>query len=1011
MGILIANNLYRNIKVIEDATHEDHEIIWIKINTSTRPTYIGAYYGPQEKIEKEIVNREYQEISTTILHLADDGEVLLAGDFNAKLQINTPKVKQDQSRNGDLLQTLIDSNNLQVPSIATENADWTRINRNKATERAVLDYIITTPALESRIQELKIDNEGHLTLKGKKQSDHNTITLTLQLRTHKTKKQITKRWAPGNKLAWEAYNEDMNKLSPRGKENYSEFEKTIIDSLTKNIGTITIRGSGRKKETQETREIRNRKKRAKKDLETAKQIQSPDIKAKTKAFKQAQNELKTHILKNLTDETTYKMNKLIEEGGNKSSNFWKTRKRLLKNEDDLEKYTQDEEGNEIKDPQAIKDHVANYYEQLFRAREPTKGYEESNKEIENKIEELRISTKNTKAEPFTLPELERAIKKLKRNKATGPDGIPNEALIEANRETKKAYLYMFNHITETKEIPPQWQKGELKRIYKGKGSKGKCSSERGITLSSNVGKLYERLINNRILREITITEEQAGGRKGMATTDHILRIKELIRKNKEQKKPTYITFLDVTKAYDKAWLDAIMYTMNKQGCTGAMWNLTDKLNQNLTAKIRTSLGHTRPIQITNSIRQGGVLAVTQYATLMDEINKQIEKQKSLNNKIQSTSTCLLWVDDVAIITNNLQDQKTLLQITTETANTYRIQFGKEKSKTMTIGTKSKTTPLHINNMEIDMCESYKYLGETITSKNTLDKHIQQIEGKVESALQTALYIAGDEHFRGIAMQTIWTLLETCIIPIITYGSETWTPTKAQTKKLNTILDNVIKRILMIPQSTPRECLYSELQIMDIEHTILLKRLNYTKTLSNKPNKAIETIMTDKGENSWISQTKKKMLELDLDYNIMKDQENRHAKRINKQTVTAHMEKNIDSTGITKSKYQFLKENKTTTQTDYLDKLTRRQGRAIFMARNRMLKTKANYKNMYNDTICRGCGQKPETQQHILEECPAIHTDPNIDLKTTKEDLFKIYSKQTKQMAKNIIQIQDTLRQW
>ena len=130
MGILITNNLYRNIKVIEDATHEDHEIIWIKINTSTRPTYIGAYYGPQEKIEKEIVNREYQEISTTIFRLADDGEVLLVGDFNAKLQINTPKVKQDQSRNSDLLQTLIDSNNLQVPSIATENADCTRINRN-----------------------------------------------------------------------------------------------------------------------------------------------------------------------------------------------------------------------------------------------------------------------------------------------------------------------------------------------------------------------------------------------------------------------------------------------------------------------------------------------------------------------------------------------------------------------------------------------------------------------------------------------------------------------------------------------------------------------------------------------------------------------------------------------------------------------------------------------------------------------------------------------------------------
>jgi hypothetical protein len=36
----------------------------------------------------------------------------------------------------------------------------------------------------------------------------------------------------------------------------------------------------------------------------------------------------------------------------------------------------------------------------------------------------------------------------------------------------------------------------------------------------------------------------------------------------KKKKKTYITFLDVTKAYDKAWLDGIMYVMDKQGVKG-----------------------------------------------------------------------------------------------------------------------------------------------------------------------------------------------------------------------------------------------------------------------------------------------------------------------------------------------------------------------------------------------------------------------------------------------------------
>ena len=49
-------------------------------------------------------------------------------------------------------------------------------------------------------------------------------------------------------------------------------------------------------------------------------------------------------------------------------------------------------------------------------------------------------------------------------------------------------------------------------------------------------KLYERIINNRATKQIKMTQAQAGGQKGKATTDHLLIIKELIQKAKEQKK-------------------------------------------------------------------------------------------------------------------------------------------------------------------------------------------------------------------------------------------------------------------------------------------------------------------------------------------------------------------------------------------------------------------------------------------------------------------------------------------
>ena len=100
-----------------------------------------------------------------------------------------------------------------------------------------------------------------------------------------------------------------------------------------------------------------------------------------------------------------------------------------------------------------------------------------------------------------------------------------------------------------------------------------------------MGKMYERIINNRISSKIDMTEAQAGGQKGKATTDHLLIIKELIQKAKQQRKPIYIAFLDVTKAYDKAWLDAITYVMHKSGLKDSLWQVVRNLNMNLTAQL------------------------------------------------------------------------------------------------------------------------------------------------------------------------------------------------------------------------------------------------------------------------------------------------------------------------------------------------------------------------------------------------------------------------------------------
>ena len=94
-----------------------------------------------------------------------------------------------------------------------------------------------------------------------------------------------------------------------------------------------------------------------------------------------------------------------------------------------------------------------------------------------------------------MNELNTAIKALERGKATGPDEIPNEALIEVNNTIRKKILRIFKRIYEKKETPDKWN--HYQNIQRQRHKRTICN-ERGITLSSNLGKLYERIINNKI---------------------------------------------------------------------------------------------------------------------------------------------------------------------------------------------------------------------------------------------------------------------------------------------------------------------------------------------------------------------------------------------------------------------------------------------------------------------------------------------------------------------------------
>ncbi len=108
-------------------------------------------------------------------------------------------------------------------------------------------------------------------------------------------------------------------------------------------------------------------------------------------------------------------------------------------------------------------------------------------------------------------------------------------MIELEDECIESIRDAFINTNTREKMPEIWQDGTLHRLYKGKGQKRKCSNERGITVASNLGKLYERVINDRVIQRADISLAQAGGRKGSSTVDHILLLQEVNNTTEQNK--------------------------------------------------------------------------------------------------------------------------------------------------------------------------------------------------------------------------------------------------------------------------------------------------------------------------------------------------------------------------------------------------------------------------------------------------------------------------------------------
>ena len=176
----------------------------------------------------------------------------------------------------------------------------------------------------------------------------------------------------------------------------------------------------------------------------------------------------------------------------------------------------------------------------------------------------RVAPTEGPVEEITSDEVRSALASMKTGKAPGPSGISTELMKGAEDTVVAELTPIFQKVFETKTVPSCWQKSLTIPLYKQKGDSLNCGSYRGIRLLEHGLKLFEKIIERRLKRLITVDARQFGFTSGKSTTDAIFVVRQVQEKYTSMKKKFYHIFVDLEKAFDRVPRKAIEWALRRQ---------------------------------------------------------------------------------------------------------------------------------------------------------------------------------------------------------------------------------------------------------------------------------------------------------------------------------------------------------------------------------------------------------------------------------------------------------------
>ena len=778
-------------------------LMWVRVRIGRECWAFVSAYGPGSERSAEEREEFWNEISRCVEDLKRRNYVIVLGDLNAKVgnrevagvtgKFGVP----GENENGEYLLNMCAERELMIGNTIFGKKKiykytWVRVVEGKVVERALLDYVLVDKRILGKVQNVQVRRGVAAGM-----SDHFLVEVKLM---------VGKSW--GNRARFgckrevirveglkepekgreyrgrmeEAYDRVKDQVAGQVEEEYKDAKEALVENAKQVCGKRYVGGGIRRGSEWWNEDIKRKVEQKRRAYVEWLQCRT---RGKYERYKDLNKEVKRMVKKAKMEARNRWGDELCRAFEDNKKKFWKVVKREGKGGSRNEECVRDENGQLVKGGEARK-RWAGYYENLLNAEVGGEAVTVANVGVQ-----VPAGGDENERE-ISREEVEKALRETRVGKAPGMDGVKAEMIKEGGTAVIEWLIRIFRICFSGGVVPVDWALAIIVPLFKGKGSIQECSNYRGISLLSVVGKLYARVLINRIRdkTEGAILEIQSGFRRGRGCADQTFIVRQICEKYLGKGKEVFFAFLDLEKAYDKIDRAAMWNVLRQYGIGGRLLKAVQSLYKDSKACVRVCEEMSEWFQVKVGLRQGCVMSPWLFNLYIDGVVREVNGRVGGHglrlldgNENDWEINQLLFADDTVVVADS---ERKLCQLVTEFGRVcerrkLRVNVGKSKVMRCTRNGAGVRLNVTLNGEVLEEVDQFKYLGSVIAANGGVEADVRNRVNEGCKVLGAMKGIIGN---RGVNMNVKRVLHERVIVPTVTYGSELWGMRVNERQKLN-----------------------------------------------------------------------------------------------------------------------------------------------------------------------------------------------------------------------------------